>query len=185
LGSLQALLALKILLGLPGQLAGELLLLDFTTFDTSRLKSPRRRECQAPGCALIEGVSPEEPDLEVAVGSLEEAGRSFEVIDIRSREEVTARPTGTRHIAMAELLAKPELLADRGVSAGPAAPPHADRPARPADSGYLLLCATGRRSLATARELRKLGLPVHSLAGGLDRIAASLAARGMEHVDHE
>ena len=32
---------------------------------------------------------------------------------------------------------------------------------------YLLVCASGKRSLAAARELRKLGLNVRSLAGGL------------------
>jgi rhodanese-related sulfurtransferase len=45
------------------------------------------------------------------------------------------------------------LLADPGALADPAA--------------YLLICASGKRSLATARELRKLGIDAHSLAGGL------------------
>jgi rhodanese-related sulfurtransferase len=36
---------------------------------------------------------------------------------------------------------------------------------------YLLVCASGRRSLAAARELRKRGLSVRSLAGGLVRLA--------------
>jgi rhodanese-related sulfurtransferase len=45
------------------------------------------------------------------------------------------------------------LLADPGSLAGKAE--------------YLLICASGKRSLAAARELRKLGINVHSLAGGL------------------
>src|SRR6266852_697180 len=50
-GSLQALLTLKILLGLEGQLAGEILLLDFMNFSNLKLKAPRRGACTAPNCA--------------------------------------------------------------------------------------------------------------------------------------
>jgi rhodanese-related sulfurtransferase len=39
-----------------------------------------------------------------------------------------------------------------------------------AGSTYLLVCASGKRSLAAARELRKLGLSVQSLAGGLQAL---------------
>jgi rhodanese-related sulfurtransferase len=35
---------------------------------------------------------------------------------------------------------------------------------------YLLVCASGKRSLAAARELRKRGLAVRSLAGGLQNL---------------
>jgi rhodanese-related sulfurtransferase len=35
---------------------------------------------------------------------------------------------------------------------------------------YLLLCASGKRSLAAARVLRSLGFKVASLAGGLNAI---------------
>jgi rhodanese-related sulfurtransferase len=35
---------------------------------------------------------------------------------------------------------------------------------------FLLLCASGKRSLAAARELRKHGLSVRSLAGGLQKL---------------
>jgi rhodanese-related sulfurtransferase len=34
------------------------------------------------------------------------------------------------------------------------------------------VCASGKRSLAAARELRKRGLKVHSLAGGLQGLEA-------------
>src|SRR5580693_8647612 len=44
-GALQALLAIKILLGIAGQLDGELLLLDFMNFSSLKLKAPRRAEC--------------------------------------------------------------------------------------------------------------------------------------------
>jgi rhodanese-related sulfurtransferase len=47
----------------------------------------------------------------------------------------------------------PDLLANPGVLS--------------ATGRYVLVCASGKRSLATARELRRKGLAVQSLAGGL------------------
>jgi len=151
LGALQAMLALKILLGMPGQLEGELLLLDFTSFSSVKLKAPRRGACSAPACGLIRVLPREEPGIEVSSPSLAAAAAlGFEIIDIRSAEEVAERPARARHIAMPALLANPGLLAPAG--------------------RYLLVCASGRRSLAAARELRRRGLAVHSLAGGLRSI---------------
>ncbi|HWJ33830.1 MAG TPA: HesA/MoeB/ThiF family protein [Steroidobacteraceae bacterium] len=153
-GSLQALLTLKILLGLPGQLGGELLLIDFTNFSNVKLKAPRRNACTAPACSLVRDIPREDPTIEIALPSLAAAAaRSFEVIDIRTAEEVAAKPAKVRHIAMPILLANPELLS------------HAGR--------YMLVCASGKRSLATARELRKRGFEVHSLAGGLQSLHRS------------
>ncbi|HEY1314685.1 MAG TPA: ThiF family adenylyltransferase [Steroidobacteraceae bacterium] len=147
-GTLQALLALKILLRLPGQLAGELLLVDFTNFSLLKLKAPRRAECRAPDCAHIREIAGEEPGIEIALGSLSQAAmHGLEVIDIRSDEEFAAQPTAARHIPMSALLADPHLLL--------------------AAREFLLVCASGKRSLAAARELRQRGLAVRSLAGGL------------------
>jgi sulfur-carrier protein adenylyltransferase/sulfurtransferase len=147
-GALQALLTLKILLKLSGRLEGELLLLDFTRFTATKLKAARRRECPAPDCALIRELGREETDIEVRLTSLAAAREQhFEPIDVRTAEEVAAQPTEARHIPMASLLAEPKLLAP--------------------GTHYLLLCASGKRSLAAARELRKRGLDVRSLAGGL------------------
>src|ERR1700691_1400593 len=82
-GTLQALLTLKILLGLPGQLENELLLLDFTNFSTLKLKAPRRAECRAPGCEHIHEIAREDAEIEIALPSLSDAvRRGFEVIDI-------------------------------------------------------------------------------------------------------
>ena len=150
-GSLQALLTLKILLGLSGQLDGELLLLDFMNFSSLKIKAPRRAECRAPDCAHIRGIAAEDPDLEVALRSLSEAAqRGYEVIDIRTNEEFAARPTTAKHIAMPVLLADPGLL--------------------PPGREFLLVCASGKRSLAAARELRKQGLATHSLTGGVQSL---------------
>ena len=150
-GTMQALLTLKILLGLPGRLEEELWMLDFTNFSTLKIKAPRRAECHAPDCAHIREIAREDAGIEITLRSLDEAARrGFEVIDIRTAEEVAARPAAARHIAMAILLADPSLL-----------PPAGD---------ILLVCASGRRSLAAARELRKRGLTVRSLAGGLQSL---------------
>jgi molybdopterin/thiamine biosynthesis adenylyltransferase/rhodanese-related sulfurtransferase len=147
-GTLQALLTLKILLQMNGQLEGELLLLDFMNFSSLKIKAPRRVECVAPACAHIHELTREDPGVEIALSSLAAAAeRGFEVIDIRTPEEVAARPAGARHIPMANLLANPALL----------------DPAR----DVLLVCATGKRSLAAAQQLRKHGISARSLAGGL------------------
>jgi sulfur-carrier protein adenylyltransferase/sulfurtransferase len=150
-GTLQALLTLKILLGLSGQLEGELLLLDFMNFSSLKLKAPRRAECRAPDCAHIREIAAEDAGIEIALGSLADAAKlGFEVIDIRTTEEVAARPAAARHIAMPVLLGDPSLLS----------------PGRE----FLLVCASGKRSLAAARELRKRGFAVRSLAGGLQHL---------------
>jgi adenylyltransferase/sulfurtransferase len=150
-GTLQALLTIKILLGLAGQLDGELMLLDFTNFSSLKLKAPRRAECAAPHCAHILGIEREESGLEIELRSLADAAqRGLEVIDIRTKEEFAARPSSARHIAMPILLAEPNRLAH--------------------GREFLLVCASGKRSLAAARELRKRGLAVRSLAGGLQNL---------------
>jgi sulfur-carrier protein adenylyltransferase/sulfurtransferase len=150
-GTLQALLALKIVLQMSGQLESELLLLDFMNFSSLKIKAPRRAECVAPACAHIRELTGEDPGIEIALGSLAAAAEcGLEIIDIRTAEEVAARPAGARHIPMASLLANPALL----------------EPARE----VLLVCATGKRSLAAAQQLRKRGITVRSLAGGLQKL---------------
>jgi adenylyltransferase/sulfurtransferase len=150
-GTMQALLTLKILLEISGQLEGELLLLDFMNFSSMKIRAARRGECRAPACAHILKIAPEDSDVEIALDSLAAAAaQGLDVIDIRSLEEVAARPAPARHIPMQELLANPALLA-------------AGRPA-------VLVCATGRRSLAAAQTLRKQGHAVRSLIGGLQNL---------------
>jgi molybdopterin/thiamine biosynthesis adenylyltransferase/rhodanese-related sulfurtransferase len=151
-GSLQALLTLKILLGMAGQLAGELLLLDFMNFSNLKLKALRRAECRAPGCAHIHELTREEAGIEMEFGSLGAAiDGGYDVVDIRSAEEFAAQPTKARHIPMSALLANPALL----------------KPGRE----VLLVCASGKRSLAAAQELRRRGIGARSLAGGLQHMA--------------
>ena len=153
-GTLQALLTLKILLQMSGQLEGELLLLDFMNFTSLKIKALRRTECTAPGCAHISELTGEDPGAELVLESLAAAAKhGLEVIDIRTSEEVAAHPAGTpggiRHIPMSSL------LADRGLQFS---------------REILLVCATGKRSLAAATELRRRGVAARSLAGGLQKL---------------
>jgi sulfur-carrier protein adenylyltransferase/sulfurtransferase len=151
-GALQALLTLKVLLKMSGQLAGELLLLDFMNFSNSKIKAPRRAECRAPGCAHIHELTHEDSGIEVASTSLSAAAaRGLEVIDIRTAEEFAEQPSEARHIAMNDLLANPHVFDLK--------------------RDVLLVCASGKRSLAAARQLRKQGVSAHSLAGGLKNLA--------------
>jgi adenylyltransferase/sulfurtransferase len=150
-GTMQALLALKILLQMRGQLEGELLLLDFMNFSTVKIKAARRPECRAPACAHIHEIAQEDAGIEIVLDSLLAAAeQGLDIIDIRSHEEVAARPAAARHIPMQELLANPGLLA--------------------AGRQAVLVCASGKRSLAAAQALRKQGLAVRSLAGGLQNL---------------
>jgi adenylyltransferase/sulfurtransferase len=152
-GALQALLTLKILVGMTGQLDGELMLLDFMNFSSVKLKAPRRAECRAPACAHVRDIGAEEPPLEIELNSLAAATqRGLEVIDIRTDAEFAAAPSPGRHIAM------PALLADPG--------------ALPPGREFLLVCASGKRSLAAARLLRQRGIAARSLAGGLGSLRA-------------
>jgi rhodanese-related sulfurtransferase len=148
---MQALLALKILLQISGQLENELLLLDFMNFTTSKIKASRRAECLAPSCAHIHDLARSTEGLEISFRSLAAAAQSgFEAIDIRDDQEVAASPAAARHIPMKSLLANPQQL--------------------PGGRPILLICATGKRSLATADALRKLGISARSLSGGLKNL---------------
>ena len=155
LGSLQAIETLKLLLDLPGQLAGELLILDLATYETRRIRAPRAEACRNGTCAritAIQSVEEQTDDLEVSFGSLDRArSAGYEIVDIREPREVAVAPmTGVPylHIPMGALLAEPRTLDP--------------------EQRYLLVCARGARSLALAQELRHQGLPrVFSLRGGI------------------
>jgi adenylyltransferase/sulfurtransferase len=163
-GSLQAFEVFKVLLDLPGQLSDELLVIDLLTFATMRVRTRRAKACpehaamgmraaQLAASATVEvGLGTANTDLEVTFDSLEQAiAAGFEIVDIREPREVSQAPTiGSRvlHIPMAQLL-------------------HGQPPFMPSRKS-LLVCATGRRSLAATQELRGRGLTdIYSLHGGV------------------
>ena len=161
-GSLQALEALKLLLDLPGQLADELLMLDLLTLSVTRVHTRRAPDCPdhalrtaiAKGNASASGA--EAGDMELSFDSLDQAlADGLEVIDVREPHEVAhaATPCATaRHLPVAQLL-------------------HGHTAMTPCGK-YLLVCASGKRSLAAAQELRSRGYPqVFSLRGGIAALA--------------
>lgn len=168
-GSLQALEALKTLLDLPGQLGNELLVLDLLTMSTARVRIKRAATCpdhassrvvRALDTTVVTGTPSAEP-LELSFDSLDAAeAAGLNVIDIREARELVETPTPStkaRHIPMAELLHGATPLATTGK--------------------HLLLCASGRRSLAATEELRSRGQKnVYSLRGGVANLRTSRSA---------
>ncbi|MGH8324674.1 MAG: ThiF family adenylyltransferase [Steroidobacteraceae bacterium] len=159
-GSLQALEALKLLLDLPGQLGDELLVMDLLTMSISRMRTKRAATCPDhanPARTQSVGVAGLEVDFESLDAALT-AG--FEIVDIREPHEVAATPTPAkraRHVPMAELLHGKPAFTPSGKS--------------------LLVCTSGRRSLAATQELRSRGLgAVYSLRGGLAQLKRRVPA---------
>lgn len=163
-GTLQALEALKILMNLPGQLAEELVVIDLLTMSVSRVRTRRAKDCpehatsrvNAAGAQTVEEEEPAEFEFE----NLAEAIRDgFEIVDIREPDEVEQIPTPApeaRHIPMAELL-------------------HGEK-FTPSGKKCLLVCASGRRSLAATQELRSRGMAaVYSLRGGIKALLSRMS----------
>jgi molybdopterin/thiamine biosynthesis adenylyltransferase/molybdopterin synthase catalytic subunit/rhodanese-related sulfurtransferase len=156
-GSLQALEALKLLLNLPGQIGDELVVIDLTTLSISRVRTRRASPCQPGECKRIPAAAREADPatLELEFESIEAArAQGFEVIDIREAREAAASPLSSahaRHTPMGVLL-------------------HGDTALAPT-ARYLLVCASGRRSLAAAQELHARGLSAFSLRGGITALS--------------
>lgn len=155
-GTLQALEALKILLNLPGQISEQLLVMDLLTMSISRVRTRRASNCpeHAISRANAAAQAPAPEEVEFQFESLAEAiSEGFQVVDIREPAELEQIPTPapqSRHIPMAELL--------HGRTGEPA-------------GKCLLVCASGRRSLAAALELRSRGWKsVYSLRGGIQAL---------------
>ncbi|HEX6395843.1 MAG TPA: ThiF family adenylyltransferase [Steroidobacteraceae bacterium] len=150
-GSLQALEALKHLLGLPGLAANEMLIFDLVTLSTQRLRARRAPDCVAHARAGQPADTPAEPETpEVRFTSLADAtAAGFQLIDVRDSQERIAEPVpGSVHLPMSRLLVQASELELGG--------------------RYLLICATGRRSGAAADLLRSQGFRgCRSLRGGL------------------
>ena len=158
LGTLQALEALKLLLGLPGQLADAVLMVDLTTLSITRVRARRAADC--PQHALRSAArSSEYTDIELAFASLQAAhAAGFVLIDIREPAERASAPLAHPAVGAVPLA---ELL-----YGGRAPPPRC-----------LLVCAAGIRSLAAARELRARGhAEVYSLRGGLAALQRAATA---------
>jgi adenylyltransferase/sulfurtransferase len=153
-GSLQALEALKYLLGLPG-IGDDVLIFDLVTLSTQRLRARREAACTAHSGM---GVAPAPAStLEIGFESLADAQRAgFEIVDVRDARERDTEPVPvpSTHLPMSRLLTGASSL---------------DLGAR-----YLLVCATGKRSAAAADLLRSQGFrDCQSLRGGLKTLKTS------------
>jgi sulfur-carrier protein adenylyltransferase/sulfurtransferase len=162
-GTLQALEALKILLNLPGQLGDGMLVMDLLTMSSSHVRAKRANDCPDHATrrntnAGARASSPSE-SVELEFDTLDDAlDAGFEVVDIREPKEIAEAPTPSsiRAVPMAELL--------HGKSYTPS-------------GKALLVCASGRRSLAASQELRARGLTdVFSLKGGVQALVRSARA---------
>ena len=180
-GSLQAFEALKLLLDLPGQLGQELLVLDLLTMSISRVKAKRAAACpdhartalalaqsqtqqsqgRAPGQGPGRSTEAATAPLELDFDSLDDArSAGYDIIDIREPYEIAETPTPTkhaRHIPMAQLLHGTPAFTPAGKT--------------------LLVCASGKRSLAAAQELGSHGLTaLYSLRGGVNKLKQRVPA---------
>ncbi len=158
-GSLQALEALKLLLGLPGLGGDEMLIFDLITLSTQRLRARRAADCAAHAAVRVGAQSAAAPpdELEVAFASLADAQRAgFTLVDVRDARELLAEPLPVTalHMPVSKLLTSAAGL---------------DGAAR-----YLLVCTSGKRSAAAADLLRSQGFgDCRSLRGGLRALKAS------------
>jgi adenylyltransferase/sulfurtransferase len=155
-GSLQALEALKRLLGLPGLAPDQVLIFDLVTLSTQRLRARRAPACTAHARSAMPATTAEEP-LEAQFASLAAAhAAGFSFVDVRDARERAEEPlpAASLHLPMSKLLS------------GAASLDHSGR--------YLLICATGKRSSAAAGLLRSQGFRLcRSLRGGLKSLKAS------------
>src|SRR3954463_12918349 len=110
-GSLQALEALKYLLGLPGLASNEMLIFDLVTLSTQRLRARRAPNCQAHAHDGVAAVSAPENDgesLVIEFPGLDDAVRAgYSLIDVRDARELIADPLpvkGAQHLPMSRLL---------------------------------------------------------------------------------
>jgi rhodanese-related sulfurtransferase len=123
---------------------------------SSRVVRPLDPTASVAASAPANGSAMADDPLELDFDSLDEAEiAGFSVVDIREPRELVEMPTPTgngRHIPMADLL-------------------HGGKPLA-ASGKHLLICASGRRSLAAAEELRARGQTnVYSLRGGVTGLA--------------
>jgi rhodanese-related sulfurtransferase len=148
---MQAMQALKILLGLPAEPAPALHVFDLLGMHWRTLRASRNPACDhAPRELQAAAIDP--TALELEYPTLDAARASgLTLVDIREAwERATDDPRRQIewHLPLSVFM--------RGATA------------LPTDGRYLLVCAHGVRSLALAEHLRSLGYPeVYSLIGGL------------------
>jgi adenylyltransferase/sulfurtransferase len=151
LGSLQALEVLKLLLGLPGQLREDMVLVDLLSLEHRKIRTTRRAEC-AHGASMPHREAVAAADLEVSFAELAQAVRAgYVLLDVREPQEIATAPLlpgANLQIPLVSLLS--------------------DHAALDRQRKYLVVCARGTRSRAAVEHLREHGFrDVYSLRGGV------------------
>ena len=150
LGTLQAMQALKFILGLGPEPSRGLVVVDLLNLSTRPIRAARRAGCDHDW--LPKPCTPSTEPLEVSFASLAEArAAGFELVDIREAWERRFDRPAQRielHLPMSELLDGRIAFPERG--------------------RHVIVCAHGVRSLAMAEQLRHQGrAEVYSMRGGL------------------
>ncbi|RYG26120.1 molybdopterin converting factor, partial [bacterium] len=115
-------------------------MVDLLRSETRTIKLPQRPDCPVCGAGA-------EPLTGIEVVELRELDHEqYTVVDIREADEVLARPTSLPNLPLSAWET-----------------PVSDRP-------LLLVCASGRRSLALAKRLRSEGIEAFSFVGGVSRL---------------
>ncbi len=153
LGAMQAMLAMRILLGIEPAPVRGLVVVDLLTFATRSITAARDPACDhgAPGPQAAARDAQAAP-LEVEFASLDDArAAGFELVDVREAWELARDPPGLdtgMHLPLSELLG--------------------GRLSFPADGRRLIVCAHGVRSLSLTEHLRQHGrADVYSMRGGI------------------
>jgi sulfur-carrier protein adenylyltransferase/sulfurtransferase len=145
LGTLQASETLKLILGLPSTLGGEMVLVDLLSLGMTRIRRERDPDCSCCGA----GRPLVDEDLSLIPDSLD----GFVVVDLREPDE------GPRPLRVPNLL---EVACEDLQQALATLDP---------SRRYLLVCTRGVRSLAGARLLRQHGFArAYSLDGGVNAL---------------
>ncbi len=148
LGSLQALEAIKLLLNMPDQLGGDLLLMNLLNYETRRIKLPTKYRDHEHLCRETIDLRKyrHRESLEVTFSDVQSVLDSdMIVVDIRDTNEITALP-----LPGAITLNK-----------------HSVDWSDSDDQTYLLVCARGVRSKIMAAELADKNINAYSLSGGM------------------
>jgi adenylyltransferase/sulfurtransferase len=159
LGTMQAMEALKLLLGLPGAGDPSLQLVDLLEGTRQRLPVDVASGCALHGgCTVVaqRALDAAMVDIDRRFDDLADAvARGFVVVDLRDADEIDASP-----LPVASLCIPASEIATC--------------PLGPFFHGHVLLvCASGKRSHHAARQLRQHGVEAYSLVGGLNALRDS------------
>ncbi|HOW36195.1 MAG TPA: ThiF family adenylyltransferase [Candidatus Omnitrophota bacterium] len=161
-GIFQATEAIKFILGLPGLLSGEVLILDLMSYTLKKITETRNRACPLCGeRATIKQIANKNYQdlnamiLDINALSVKEF-RQYKLIDVREPKEIERYPVKS--------------LTCENIPFGKF---NLKTPAIGRDEKYLFFCARGMRSQVLAARLRKEGFEnVFSLKGGIDILNA-------------